>query len=87
MTTDFTSDKPKIAQNSVLKLSSTLKELRNQNESCAINAFRKIRQDSRSSKGHILKIFHVFEVNRLMAKHFRLYSRCKCIVVFDSQVG
>lgn len=31
MTTDFTSDKPKIAQNNVLKLSSILEKLRNQN--------------------------------------------------------
>lgn len=31
MTTDFTSDKPKMAQNNVLKLSSILEEWRNEN--------------------------------------------------------
>lgn len=31
MTTDFTSDKPKMAQNKVLKLSSSLEELRDGN--------------------------------------------------------
>lgn len=87
MTTDFTSDKPKIAQNNVLKLSSILEELRNQNESCSETcAFSKIRLDCRSSKGHILNIYNVLEVNKLMETHFRWYSRCKCIVVFHSQV-
>lgn len=67
MTTDFTSDRPKIAQNNVLKLSSILQELRNRNESCGeTRAFSKIRLDCRSSQGHILNIYNVFEVNKLM---------------------
>lgn len=87
MTTDFTSDKPKIAQNNVLKLSSILEELRNRNESwCETSAFSKIRLDCRSSKGQILKIYNVFEVKKLKETHVRWYSRCKCIVLFDSQV-
>lgn len=72
MTTDFTSDKPKIAQNNVLKLSSILEKLRNQNKSCCeTSAFSKIRLDCRSSKGQILKIYNVFEVKKLKETHFR----------------
>lgn len=72
MTTDFTSDKPKRAQNNVLKLSSILEEWRNQNESCCeTSAFRKIRLDCRSSKGHVLKICNAFEVNKFTETHLR----------------
>lgn len=58
MTTDFTSDKPKIAQNNVLKLSSILEKLINQNESeCENTALSKTQLDFRSLKGHIGKFY------------------------------
>lgn len=81
MTTDFTSDKPKIAQNSVLKLSSILEKLRNRKESeCENTALSKTQCSS--TQGHILH----FKFQQPYNKTLQGYSRCKCIVVFDSQV-
>lgn len=69
MTTDFTSDKPKIAQNNVLKLSSILEKSRNRKESECENTAHSKTQCS-SSQGHIVK-FYILNVNNLITTHFR----------------
>lgn len=71
MTTDFTSDKPKIAQNSVLKLSSILEKLRNRYESEYENtALSKNQLDCSSSQRYIVK-FYILNFNNLITRDFR----------------
>lgn len=58
MTTDFTSDKPKIAQNKVLKLSSILEELRKRN--CEISTFNRMKLDCWSDDTHVVNALLCF---------------------------
>lgn len=85
-TTDFTSDKPKMAQNNVLKLSSILEKQRWKMRVQLCSAMSISVCQSVPHRFEDLLFLKVLQGNKIITTICCWYSRCKSIVVFGSQV-